>query len=239
MNQVIICGLGIQNLNSMRYKLAASLICADMLSIGRDIKSINDSGGIDYIHFDVMDGAFVPRFGLPPEILKEVKSQTKIPIDVHLMIDDPIPYINIFADAGADSITIHAESTPHLHRAMKLIKEKGIKASVGLNPGTPLSILDYVVEEIDMVMLMAINPGIVGHKLIEPILKKISHLKEKLAPYPNILIEIDGGVTSESAPNMIANGADILVCGSSTIFQKNKDLAETIKSFREIVETNS
>lgn len=204
----------------MAYKLAASLICADMLRLEDEIRRL-EGGGADFIHFDVMDGSFVPRYGLHPEMLKAIKSISDIPVDVHLMVQNPEPYIPNFILAGADYIVIHAESTPHLHRALKKIKDKGIRAGVALNHTTPLNYLDYILDDIDLVMLMAINPGIVGHKLIPQAMDKIKDLKRKIK-HRNILIEIDGGVTFESAPKMVQAGANILVCGSSTIF--NQDL---------------
>jgi ribulose-phosphate 3-epimerase len=221
--------------NTHPYKLAASLICANILDLKSEIRSL-EKGGIDYIHFDVMDGNFVPRLGLHPEILKAVKSITKIPVDVHLMIENPDFFIPDFIQAGADVITVHAESTKHLHRSVKIIRDAGIKAGVALNPGTPLSVLDYVLDDIDFVMLMAINPGLVGHKLIPRALDKIFELKEKLADYPDMIIEVDGGVTPESAPEMIARGANLLVCGTSIIFKPNIDVGKKLKEVRKDID---
>lgn len=213
------------------YKLAASLICSDMLNLKSDIRSLED-GNIDYIHFDIMDGNFVPRLGLYPEMLKSVRSATSIHIDTHLMISNPESFIPDFIKAGADIVTIHAESTRHLHRAIKLIRDLGARAGVALNPGTSLYVLDYVLDDIDLVMLMAINPGIAGHKLIPRMLEKISELKEKLANYPNVIIEIDGGVNPESAPKMIKRGANLLVCGTSMIFKPDTNIGQKTKEVR-------
>ncbi len=217
--------------NTKPYKLAASLICADILDLKSEIRSL-EKGGVDYLHFDVMDGSFVPRLGLHPEIISAIKSISKLPIDVHLMIDNPDFFIPELIKAGADIIVVHAESTKHLHRSIKLIRDGGAKAGVALNPGTSLSVLDYLLDDINLVMLMAINPGIVGHKLIPRALDKISELKEKLEKYPNMIIEIDGGVTPESAPNMINRGANLLVCGTSIIFKPNVDLSKKVKEVR-------
>jgi ribulose-phosphate 3-epimerase len=213
------------------YRLSASLICGSPASLREDIKAL-EHGGIDALHFDVMDGAFVPRFGLHPELLKAVKKISKLPVDVHLMIEHPERYVNAFIDAGADIIVVHAESTPHLHRAIQAIRSLGCRAGVALNPATPLSVLDYVLGDIELVMLMAINPGIVGHKLIPSMMQKIADVRARLVSHPNILIEIDGGVSPESAPSMVRAGADLLVCGTSAIFQREKDLAKSVRKFR-------
>jgi len=213
------------------FKLSASLICADLMNLNKEIKSL-ELGGIDQVHFDVMDGHFVPRLGLHPEILKYVTSITRLPVDVHLMISNPDKFIPNFVEAGANLITIHAESTLHLHYSIKTIKDLGVKVGVALNITTPLNVLDYILDDIDLVLLMAINPGIVGHKLIQQTIKKISGLKEKLSNHPNIEIQIDGGVNPKSAPDMINAGATILVCGTSSIFKKDKNVNEQIKLFR-------
>lgn len=218
------------------YKLAASLVCGNMLGLESEIRAL-ERGGIDFIHFDVMDGSFVPRLGLHPEMLKAIKSITKIPVDVHMMINNPDFFIPEFIKAGADIIVVHAESTQHLHRTIKIIRDLGGRAGVALNPGTPLNVLDYVLDDIELVMLMAINPGIVGHKLIPKALDKISDLKAKLADYPQIIIEVDGGVSPESAHLMIARGANLLVCGTSIIFKPNIDVGEKIIEVRKNIDT--
>jgi ribulose-phosphate 3-epimerase len=214
------------------YKLSASLICSDILNLEKEIKII-EKAGIDQIHFDVMDGQFVPRLGLYPEMLKAVKSVTKLPVDVHLMIDDPDEYVDIFIESGADALIVHLESTRHLHRVIKKIKDKKRLAGVALNPATPLTSLDYIISDIDYVMLMAINPGIVGHKLIPGMIQKIKDLKNKLGDKKGPLIYIDGGVTPESSIEMIRSGADMLVCGTQTIFRPDAPIDKKTKELRQ------
>ena len=143
-----------------KYKLSASLICADILNLGKDIEEIV-KGGCDYIHIDVMDGVYVPRFGMYPEIISAVRTKTDMPIDVHLMVTDAEKYVDLFVHAGASLITVHPETCIHLHRTLHVIKSAGAQAGVCLNFATPLSALDYVMDDIDLVLLMAINPGIV------------------------------------------------------------------------------
>ncbi|MES2995145.1 MAG: ribulose-phosphate 3-epimerase [Patescibacteria group bacterium] len=213
------------------YQLSASLICGSPATLAEELKAL-EAGGMDALHFDVMDGSFVPRLGLYPELLASVKELSTLPVDVHLMIDDPERYAKVFIDAGADIMVVHAESTKHLHQTIRTIRALGARAGVALNPATSLSVLDYVLGDIELVMLMAINPGILGHKLIPSMMDKISDLRTKLEGYPGIRIEIDGGVSPESAAAMVNAGADLLVCGTSAVYKKGPDLAESVRSFR-------
>ncbi len=208
-----------------------------MLDIGAEVDRIA-AGGCDTIHFDVMDGVFVPRFGLHPEMLAAVRSKTNLPVNVHMMTVEPEQYVKTFIDAGASLITVHAEACMHLHRTLYTIKKNGAKAAVALNHATPLSALDYILDDIDLILLMAINPGIVGHKLIPSALHKIADLRKKLGEkYKHIIIEIDGGVTVESAPLMLDAGADMLVCGSSTIFKSDNPVDIKIQEFKKHLST--
>lgn len=216
--------------SSRHYKLAASLVCANMLELEKEVRLLEE-GQADLIHFDVMDGVFVPRYGLHPEILQAIRKITKIPVDVHMMTVEPERYIPIFAQSGADYFVVHAEACPHLHRTITLIKQAGMKAGVALNPATPLTVLDYVLDDIDLVCLMAINPGILGHKLIPGMMPKIAYLNQKIGDR-DIIIEIDGGVTFESGPQMLQTGATALVCGSSTIFKPNEKVNKKLEEFR-------
>jgi ribulose-phosphate 3-epimerase len=213
-------------------QLAASIICGNPLSLEADLEAL-ERGGIDYIHFDVMDGIFVPRYGLFPEYLKAIRSKTDLPIEVHMMVQDPEPYIDEFIRAGATILTPHIEPLLHAHRTVMKIKSAGAKVGLALNPGTPLSSLDYVFEDLDLIMLMAINPGIVGHKLIPETMKKIADLRRKIDETgKDIIIEIDGGVTPESGIRMAEAGANMLVCGTGTIFQPPAKLDDKIREFR-------
>jgi ribulose-phosphate 3-epimerase len=210
-----------------KIHLAASLVCADPLNIESDIKQLNN-GKADLIHFDVMDGSFVPRYGLYPEILTSLKSKTDIPVDVHMMVDNPEDYIETFKSAGADYYNVHVEACKHLHRIIKKVRDIGMKPGIALNPATPISSMEWIIKDIEMVVLMAINPGIVGHKLIPSMLEKIKQVREyaNQAGNETLIIEIDGGVTFESACKMIEAGADALVCGTGTIFRPQEDSIE-------------
>jgi|TARA_B110000114_G_scaffold185225_1_gene231386 ribulose-phosphate 3-epimerase len=205
-------------------KICASLICGNPIDLNSDLLELKKSN-TDLIHFDVMDGQFVPRYGLYPEILKSVKENFNFEIDVHMMTYDAEDYILDFKNAGADYYNVHVESTNHLSRVIKKISDSGMKPGVGINPGTPLNSLDWVINDIKMVVLMAINPGIVGHKLIPNIINKISELRNYAdrAGNKDLIIQIDGGVTPESIPLMINAGADALVCGTGTIFRPHED----------------
>lgn len=216
------------------YKIAASVICGNPLNLISDLKLLRRAK-VDYLHFDVMDGHFVPRFGLYPEILKELKSHSNIPVSVHLMVSNPIEIIPDFVNADADIIVVHAESTPHLHRAISFIKNNKIKAGVALNPATSLSVIEQIVDNIDFLLIMAVNPGIVGHKLIPGMINKIKKASTFLSG-KGVLIEVDGGVNFESSPKMIKAGATILVCGTSTIYKQRLPLDKQIKKYRKVLD---
>jgi ribulose-phosphate 3-epimerase len=225
--------------DNRRYILSASLICADFLSFNSQLKQLSN-GKIDYIHFDFMDGLFVPRYGLFPELITQIRAMTDIPFDVHMMVEDAEKYLQTFVKAGLngkeDIFIVHVESTSHIHRVLQRIKDHGIKAGVALNPGTSLSTLDYILPYLDLITVMGINPGIIGQKLIPGMLSKISDVKNKIRENPNIIIEVDGGVTQETAPKMIKAGADMLVCGSQTIFQPPIGINIKIKDLRKKID---
>jgi len=204
--------------------LAASLICADPLNMEGDIAQLYEAN-IDFIHFDVMDGSFVSRYGLYPEILSAIKKKYSIPVDVHMMVNNPEDYITTFQLAGADYFNFHVEATSQISRVIKKIKESGMKPGVALNPATSLNCLEWIMEDIEMVVVMAINPGIVGHPFIPSMLKKITAIREMAIRMgnTNLLIEVDGGVTPLTAPDLISAGANVLVCGTGTIFRPQED----------------
>lgn len=216
------------------YKLAPSILSADMGNLAADIKTI-DEAGTQYIHIDVMDGMFVPNisFGFP--ILKAVRKVTDKVLDVHLMIADPDRYIDEFYHAGADLICVHAEACTHLHRTVQHIKQLGVKAAVALNPGTPLSAIDYVLEELDMVLIMSVNPGFGGQKFIPSSLRKIKELKSILVErgLEHIEIEVDGGVTLDNVKEVKEAGANVFVAGSAVF---NGDAQENVKAFLSLIE---
>lgn len=203
-------------------KIAPSILSADFAKLGEEIIDV-ERGGADYIHVDVMDGHFVPNITIGPLIVEAIRPITKLPLDVHLMIENPDQYIEAFAKAGADYITVHVEACRHLHRTIHLIKSFGIKAGVVLNPATPVGTIQHVIEDVDMVLLMTVNPGFGGQKFISSVLPKISAVK-KMADEKGLTIEIevDGGVNEETAKLCIEAGANVLVAGSAVYNQKNR-----------------
>lgn len=221
-----------------KIKIAASLICANPINIEKEVNKLIE-GCTDLIHFDVMDGNFVPRYGLYPEILKKLRDNgVKIPVDVHMMVENPEDYINLFAEVGANYYNFHIEASKHPHRIIKKIIAAGMKPGIALNPDTPLSCLDWIIQDIEMVVLMTINPGIVGHKFIPEMLEKIKSLRELAnKKKPSLIIELDGGVTPETIPSMINAGADALVCGNGTIFRPHEDsIQNKLKYTRKIID---
>lgn len=211
-------------------KIAPSILSADFSKLGEEIVKIADAGA-DMVHIDVMDGHFVPNLTLGAPIVKALRKVTDLPFDVHLMINNPENLIDDFIDAGADIITIHMESTNHLHRLIQRIKSKGVKAAVSLNPATPLNTLEEILVDLDMVLLMSVNPGFGGQSFIPATLDKISRLKEMInAKKLNIDIQVDGGINLETAPEVIKHGANILVAGSAVY--GSKDVKDTITKLK-------
>ncbi|HSA78635.1 MAG TPA: ribulose-phosphate 3-epimerase [Nitrospirota bacterium] len=214
-----------------KIKVAPSILSADFSRLGDEIRAV-DAAGADIIHVDVMDGHFVPNITIGPMIVRAAREVTKLPLDVHLMITNPELYIEDFAKAGADYITVHVETAFHLNRLVQSIKEhKGIKAAVSLNPATSLSSLDYILKDLDMVLIMSVNPGFGGQAFIPSALDKIRTLRKLIDEQGlKTKIEVDGGVKPDSAAEIINAGADILVAGSA-IFG-NKDYAAAIRGIR-------
>ncbi len=196
-------------------KIAPSILSADFSRLGEEIKAI-DHAGADYVHVDVMDGHFVPNITIGPLIVNAIRPVTELPLDVHLMIENPDQYIPDFAKAGADIIVVHAEAVRHLHRTIQLIKSLGKKAGVSLNPATSLSVLDIILPELDLVLLMTVNPGFGGQSFIESSLPKITELRRRIdALGLPIELEVDGGVKVDNIEQAAAAGADVFVAGSA------------------------
>jgi len=211
-------------------KIAPSILSADFTRLGEEVRAVEQAGA-DYIHIDVMDGHFVPNITIGPMIVKAVRKVTQLPLDVHLMIFNPDQYIDDFIKAGADLITVHTEALDHLHRSVQYIRKAGAKSSVSLNPATPLDVIEYILEDLDMVLLMTVNPGFEGQKFIHAVVPKIERLREMIDKRGlNIEIEVDGGINEVNAKEVRNAGADIVVAGAG-IF-KASDYARPIEVLR-------
>jgi ribulose-phosphate 3-epimerase len=216
----------------MAHLISPSVLSCNFANIQRDVEMINDSQA-DWFHVDVMDGVFVPNisFGFP--VIEAIKKHAKKPLDVHLMIQNPDQYITEFKKVGADILTVHYESCTHLHRTIQSIKEAGMKAGVALNPHTPVALLEDVIQELDLVLIMSVNPGYGGQKFIQNALVKVRQVKDLInSKGSKALIEVDGGVNGENAVELLTAGADVLVAGSY-VFNSDSP-AETIRSLKSL-----
>ncbi|MDR0287122.1 MAG: ribulose-phosphate 3-epimerase [Clostridiales bacterium] len=215
----------------MKLKIAPSILASDFSKLGEEVVKI-DKAGADLVHIDIMDGHFVPNISIGPVVVKSIRKMTKLPFDVHLMIEDPDKYIDEFVDAGADIITVQVEACRHLHRTLQNIKQKGIKAGIVLNPATPLCFVEPVLFDVDMILLMTVNPGFGGQTYIHTVTPKIKTLREICVKngLPELDIEVDGGLDANTVGEAAEAGANVIVAGSSVY--KAPDTAEMIRVLR-------
>lgn len=220
----------------MNKKISPSIMCVDFFKLDETIKEFEENK-IDLIHVDIMDGSFVPNFTLGTDFVKKLKARTTIPLDIHLMIDNPESKLDWFEFGEDDYVSVHYESTKHLHKAINTIKSRGAKAMVAINPATPLCVLDAVLDDIDAVLIMTVNPGFAGQKLVGSTLSKIKKLREHLDKngYQDIEIQVDGNVSFENAKLMSEAGANIFVAGTSSIFAKGNTLKENLKKLKDSI----
>jgi ribulose-phosphate 3-epimerase len=218
-------------LKNQRIKIAPSILSADFARLGEQVQEVTKAGA-DYIHIDVMDGRFVPQITIGAPVVAAIRRWTDLPLDVHLMIESPEQQISQFAKAGANIITVHMETCPHIHRGIQMIKDAGCKAGISINPATSISVLDEILPEVDLVLLMTVNPGFGGQKFIESTLNKIERLRKVLDRRKlKAELEVDGGINTETAPRVVKAGARVLVAGAA-IFSSQKSITEAIKKLK-------
>ena len=216
------------------FKLASSILSANFARLGEQVQEA-DAAGADYIHVDVMDGHLVPNITVGPLVVAAIRPVTRLPLDVHLMIESPEKFVAEFASAGADIITVHQESCVHLHRVVQQIKELGKRAGVSINPATPVGTLEEILPFVDLVLVMTVNPGFGGQSFIETMLQKIAAMRRMIdARGLNVELEVDGGINTETAPRVVQAGARVLVAGNA-VFKSGVSVAEAIKRLRESV----
>jgi ribulose-phosphate 3-epimerase len=227
-----------QNASARSVRLAPSLICADWARAGAVEQELAQAG-CEWLHFDAMDGHFVPNVTMGPMFLRALRPHSRLHFDAHLMLSNAGDFLTEFLEAGADSISVHVEGNAHLHRLVARIKEGGAKAGVALNPGTPPAALDAILPDLDIVLVMSVNPGFAGQKFLPSALEKIAHFaRERQTRGLDFLIEVDGGMSPATAQAAVAAGADVLVCGSS-IFIKDQPLSDNVRAMRAAIERAS
>ena len=215
-----------------RAIISPSILSADFAKLGEEVRAI-DAAGADWIHIDVMDGHYVPNLTIGPAVVKALRPHTSLPFDVHLMISPVDHFLDAFAEAGADIITVHPEAGPHIHRSLQHIRGLGKKAGVSLNPGTPAKMLDYLIEDIDLVLIMSVNPGFGGQKFITSQLKKIESVAQMVAKRGlDVVIEVDGGIDAANAPSALSAGATALVAGTAVFRDGPDNYAANIAALR-------
>ena len=212
--------------------IAPSVMCADLCNLESDVRRL-EAAGTDCLHFDIMDAHFVPNLPLGLETIRQLRPKTALPFDVHLMVENPDFFIHELAKIGVQYVSVHAEACRHLDRTLRLMRDYGIKAGVALNPATPLSALDYVLDSLDFVMLMTVNPGFAGQKLVTSAFRKIADCRAKIGP--SVPLEVDGNVSFANIPKMVAAGADVLVAGTSSVFHKDAALPENVRKTRSAI----
>jgi len=221
----------------MGGKISPSIMCANFRNLEEDIRQL-EKAGVEYLHFDIMDGSFVPNFTLGPDLMKAVREITRIPFDIHLMVQRPENHVALFDIRPGDLVSVHQEATVHLQRTLQKIKDAGGKAAAALNPATPIYSIEDVLEDLDAVLIMTVNPGFAGQKLVPATLDKITRMKRFLEEkgYGGVEIEVDGNVSYENAVKMRKAGADIFVAGTSSLFRKGVDIAASAEELRRCIE---
>ncbi len=213
-------------------RISPSILSADFARLGEEVRAIDDAG-CDWVHVDVMDGHFVPNITIGPGVVKALRPHTKKPLDVHLMISPVDSFLDAFAQAGADILTVHPEAGPHIHRTVQHIKSLGVMAGVVLNPGTPAKMLDYLIDDVDLILVMSVNPGFGGQSFIENQLRKIEAIRKMIDKSGrDIRLQVDGGIDFVTAPKAIAAGADVLVAGTATFRGGPSAYADNIRKLR-------
>ncbi|ETI67293.1 ribulose-phosphate 3-epimerase [Neobacillus vireti] len=215
--------------------IGPSLMCADMGNLQEAVIEL-DRAGVDFFHLDVMDGKFVPNFTLGPDLIKRLRGFTQKPFDVHLMVEKPEDFLHLFIESGADMISVHTEATNHLQRTLQTIKDKGLKAGVAINPATPLQNIEYVLDVVDYITVMTVNPGFAGQRFVPLMNKKLQLLNEMIHEQGyTIDIQVDGNIGYSTIPDVLENGANMLVCGTSSLFKPELKLDEAVAKLRRFI----